>query len=96
MFFQETHWTWELDCDLLHEWRGNFLVAHGTERSRGVAILFKQNMSVHIHPSVEDSEGRYIIADINLGLRRLLLVNVYAPNADCQSLRGTSMFLFVL
>ncbi len=82
IFLHEMHWTWELDMDLMYEWHGHFLTAHGTEHSSGVAILFKAKLPLCVHRTVESQAGRYLLADVSLGTRRLLLVNVYTPNTD--------------
>ncbi len=68
--------------DSMHKWRGQFVCAHGTEKSQGVAILFKRFLPVHIKKTYEDPQGRFLVLQVLLGSRSLLLCNVYAPNED--------------
>ena len=56
--------------------------SHGTGASKGVAILFKQNVHKTIHNCITDKEGIYVVLDIELDDIRCTLVNLYSPNED--------------
>lgn len=68
-----------------NEWGGQILFSHGTNKSRGVAILFKPTFSYKILKVILDNNGRYIVASININSSDYILVNVYGPNMDIAS-----------
>ena len=47
-----------------------FFFSHGTNHSKGVAILFNPKLEVHIENIIADKEGRYILLEVSL----------YSPN----------------
>ena len=73
-FLQETHL-----CKT--EWGGKIYFAHGTSNSWGVAILLKKT-NIKVHKVLKNLDGRYLIMDTTFGTCRVLLANIYAPNAD--------------
>ena len=64
------------------EWGGTTYFSHGEKNSRGVAVLFKNNVEYVVHKCKPDKEGRYLILDVTLGNKRINLVNIYGPNQD--------------
>ena len=59
-----------------------YCFSHGTNHSKGVAILFKGNVEYKVKQYNIDKNGRYIIMDVDIQGQRMLLVNVYAPCID--------------
>ena len=59
--------------------------AFGTNRAKGVSILFSRNLDYEIHNVITDELGRYIILYCTIQRRKILLANVYAPNTDDSS-----------
>ena len=64
------------------QWGGQVIYSHGTTNSKGCMILLKHTLNTKIHYVVNDAEGRFNIVDINIGDLRIVLCNLYAPNAD--------------
>ena len=81
---QETHSTNEVVKIWKTEWGHNIVYSHGDSRSRGVAILIKNDLSHEIHSIKSDNKGRYIILDISIKQVRLTLATIYGPNSDDQ------------
>ena len=80
-FIQETH------CHRLRderywkrEWGGFSLWSRGTNRSRGVGIVFNIERDFWVENTIIDSDGRYIICDLHVDNNVYRLINIYAPN----------------
>ena len=58
IFLQETHWTAELQTDILREWEGKILFNNFDSTARGTAILFHPNFIFKHHNNSCDSQGR--------------------------------------
>ena len=63
---QETHTTVSSEPIWKNEWEGDILFSHGSSQARGVAILFKKDLALHIHNVTKDNQGRYIVADLEI------------------------------
>ena len=57
----------------------------GKSNSRGVAILFSNDLDFTVHNHISDPEGNYIIVDITLDNTRLTLISLHAPNQDSSN-----------
>ena len=80
---QETHITGKDHNQLRNEWIVKYLIAGNKTNARGVMVILDTNFEHKIHSVQKDSEGRYIIIDLELpDVARFLLVNVYCPNDD--------------
>jgi len=79
---QETHSTVKQEEFWQSDWGGPALFNHGLSNSRGVLILFKNNISYTIHQTLSDDSGRWMVLDITLDSTRFCLANIYAPNTD--------------
>ena len=75
---QETHKIYSDSWNT--EWTGQSLWAHGSNFSRGCAILVKPNSEFKIVNSRTDVDGRYILANLKNCGSWLTLVCVYAPD----------------
>ena len=93
LFLQEAHCTAEIEKQWRAEWGYTILFSHGTSDSRGVCILFKNTFYLDIHDVLSDPEGRYIIADVTIGSKRLSLVNIYGPSQDKPFFFGECDFI---
>lgn len=82
ILLQETQSTPEIEKVWSNEWGSRIFFAHGTNMSRGVALLVERNMPVQVEYSVVDPEGRYLILDVSFQELKFILVSVYAPNED--------------
>ena len=82
IFLQETHWTAELQTDILREWEGKILFNNFDSTARGTAILFHPNFIFKHHNNSCDSQGRTQQSLIEHADRKFNLVNIYAPRTD--------------
>ena len=80
-FLQETHWKLNMENYIRSEWGFECFVAGNSTESNGVAILFSNNFEYKIHSVLKDTEGRYIIMDIEMLNKRMTVANVYAPSS---------------
>ena len=60
IFLQETYSTRDIENIWIKQWKGNMFFSHGSNHSRGVLVLVKDNLDFKIHSTAEDSQGRYI------------------------------------
>lgn len=51
--------------------------------SRGIAILFHDNFDFKIHDQVSDNSGNYLVFDITIECKKIILLVIYGPNEDC-------------
>jgi len=58
------------------------LFAHGTNHSKGVLILFNENLQTDIKYVLGDSEGRYIFVEALVQDAPFILVKLYAPTSN--------------
>jgi exonuclease III len=67
------------------DWKGGLIYSSGNNRSRGVAILIKENLEYIVHEKEQDTEGRWIVADITIKNKRTTIGTYYGPNDDHPS-----------
>ena len=80
-FLQETYSEPKDEIVWRSEWGGEILYSHGTNRKKGVCILKSPQFNeFQIEYSCSDSEGRIILANININSAQISLCNIYAPN----------------
>ena len=60
-FLQETYSTPEVENIWKSQWRGDIFFSHGSEHSRGVMILLKENFDCEVKVHQEDKQGRFVI-----------------------------------
>jgi len=82
---QETHSTPVNEERWRSEWGGPILFNHGSSNSRGLMVLFQENVLYTVHQTLRDDSGRWIILDVTIDSFRFCLVNIYAPNTDDPS-----------
>ena len=82
---QETHSTKSEELKWKDEWGcKNIIFSHGTSNSKGVAILFSNDLEYKLLKMETDNEGRYIIVDILYNDRILTIANLYAPTRQYE------------
>ena len=64
--FRETHSSPEVIQQWEAEFRGKLIFSHGAVAARGVLIGFRPGLDVQIHSSVQDTQGRYVLADVSI------------------------------
>ena len=83
---QETHITMEDLNTIKDDWSVTFHISGKETNSDGVLIALDDNFEYKCHNTISDTQGRYIILDMELiGVARFLLTNIYAPNEDDPS-----------
>ena len=85
IFLQETHTTSSSESTWQREWPGEVFFCHGTNSSRGVAILFPPGMDIKVSHSLNDSQGRYLLLDTTIDDIPFTLINIYAPTKDYKN-----------
>jgi len=85
IFLQETHCNSYRDSKLWEkEWGGSCFWSFGSNKSRGVAIMFREGLPFDKHMLYYDAVGRLIVLDITLYDNIHRFINVYAPNNHAQ------------
>ena len=65
-----------VDSQWKTEWPGEIYMAHGSSKSKGVAILIPKNLEHIIVEQLIDKDGRYIILKISMFKETFVLANV--------------------
>ena len=63
-FLQETYWSTELETVIRHEWKGECLFNHGTNHSKGVAIMIKNKLCAGKISNQKDENGEIVNFEI--------------------------------
>ncbi|KAJ8024231.1 hypothetical protein HOLleu_36901 [Holothuria leucospilota] len=82
IFIQESHSLPDDESRWNNEWGRQIVFSHGSNSSRGVAVLFKPTFSCNCTKSFSDTGGRYVILNLTYCDIILTIVNVYGPNID--------------
>ena len=83
-FLQETYSTEKIENQWKKQWFGDIYFAHGSNHSRGVAILIRKSFDFKLKSIRSDEEGRYLILEAIIQDVPFLLVNIYAPNTTTK------------
>ena len=88
IFLQETHCHMRNDDKTWsREWGAQCFWSKGTNRSRGVAILFNPNRRYNVDDIIIDTNGRYIYCNVTDNDNIFKIINVYAPNDEFERVR---------
>ena len=82
ILLQETHSTPKIEKQWRSEWGGQVYFNHGSNDSKGVCILIKNNVDFEIQKVTRDTEGRFIQVCGMLQNKSVSISNVYGPNRD--------------
>ena len=82
IFLQETHSDKKDEVFWKSQWGEFAWFASFSSKSRGVAILIRNSMSVRVISELCDPNGRFLILNCTLNDVPVTLVNIYAPNND--------------
>ena len=77
---QDTHFTAKDEINIRDQWGSNCLFSNNRSNARGVAILFGKELDYKIQRSIIDTDGNFIILDLNVYNQKITLVNLYGPN----------------
>ena len=87
IFLQETHSNKTTEIQWKNEWGGKMLFSHGSPNSCGTAILINNKANCSVLHTIPDPLGRFIISKIKVDDKVYVLVNIYAPNKDKESVQ---------
>ena len=65
-----------------NEWGGKMLFSHGSNHSRGVAVLFSKQSQLVIDDYRSSNDGRILLVKTKQDDSYIYLVNIYAPNTE--------------
>lgn len=82
VFLQETHLQVKDHHRLQCPWVSQVFHSNFNSKARGVAILLSKKVQFTSTNVIADKNGRYLIVAGTLMQKKVLLVNVYAPNFD--------------
>ena len=54
---QETHWTADIEMQIKLDWDGEIFASHGSNLSRGVAVLISSRLDYNVRQIRSDSDG---------------------------------------
>ena len=66
IFLQETYCTAEIEDTWRTQWQGKIFFSHGSNHSRGVMILVRNDLDFNLKRVEIDDNGRYIIMQANV------------------------------
>ena len=66
------------------------IYSHGSNHSKGVLIMIKDDLDFHLKEVRIDKNGRYVIMRAEVQGTNFLFVNIYAPN---QTKKQNEFFL---
>ena len=64
------------------DWGSEVILSAVSTESRGVAILFNENLDYKLLSVDRDDRGNLLVLELELQLEKLLLVVIYGPNSD--------------
>lgn len=82
IFLQETYASKEVERIWTNEWGSKIYFNHGTTNSRGVAIALARNFQGKVQGYWSDKTGRFLALLCEIIDKKVLFVNLYAPNED--------------
>ena len=82
IFLQETHTNVANEKAWEKDWDGDIIFSHGTNNSKGTAILLPKDTEYLKEDIHRDLEGRFVVMTIKVNQSEICLVNVYAPTGD--------------
>ncbi len=96
IFLQETHSSPNIEKTWRNEWGADIKFSHYANNSRGVCILFPNNLDYSIEKCISDEDGRFLILSVNIDDKMFVLANVYAPtkNHDTDQCAFLNTFRF--
>ena len=87
IFLQETHSIASTEKQWKNEWGGKMLFSHGSPNSCGTAILISNKATCTVLSTIPDPQGPFIISKVQVDDKVYVLVNIYAPNKDKDSVQ---------
>jgi len=82
ILLQETHSTSSDEALWAKEWGNEIIYSHGTNNSRGVAILVWSKHNYNISNVVRDNDGRFLLIELEINEEKYVIINLYAPTKN--------------
>ena len=79
---QDTHFIIDLEDQIRSEWGYTCAFSSFRSNARGVCILFNNNFGFDIGRIITDENGNYLIIELKIDNKDILLCNLYGPNND--------------
>ena len=92
-FLQETHSTEALEKIWKTQWGGELFFSHGQSNSTGCAIGVSKDFPFRIIKQSKDSDGRFLILEVEIDDDKFLLINLYNANTETDQLRVLDQLL---
>ena len=82
VLLQETYLDEKIEIHIKKSWNGPIISSFGSLHSRGVSILFKNELNVNIENHHSTIDGRKILVYVQIGENKYSIVNIYAPTIE--------------
>lgn len=82
LLIQETYSTSAIEKLWSNEWGRKIYFSHGSTNSKGVAVLLSKSFQGEMDGYWNDKEGRFLAFQFKLSERKIMCINLYAPNED--------------
>ena len=76
---QETFWTKDIESVIKTEWKGLCYFDHGSNHSKGVAILINSQVLIDVISVTAKGDGRALALKFCAGHCQYCIINVYSP-----------------
>ena len=83
-FLQETFWLENIEQSVKMDWKGQCFFDHGTNHSKGVAILVREGLSLNLLSAHCKRDGRAIIIRFSCHSKSYFCINIYAPAKNTE------------
>ena len=87
-FLQEVHCTNVNVKNMKRDWNGNsnFCLSN-SPHSKGVAILFKENLTISVKGNTSINDGRTLMVNCEINKKVYNFVNIYSPNREGERIK---------
>ena len=79
---QDTHFTKNIETQIITEWGSHCLFSSYTSNARGVCVMFNTNFDYKIEKVSEDESGNFLIVQFTTDEKKITLRTLYGPNVD--------------
>ena len=86
LFLQETYSTLKDEVRWRDEFNAEFF-SHSTSNSWGVAITFLGTNDITIKKKISDTEGKFLILDIEIASEKFVFINLHNPNTESKHVK---------
>ena len=85
ILLQETHFVEENEAKYDIGWKGKTFHSYSNSKfSRGVSILFKENLDIEVNNIKRSEDGKKILLNITFNGNTFSIIIIYAPNDELK------------